>query len=394
VAAATAHLRPLLCFEPQLGPVVHQNGEQLLVLLELGGHFLGHGLSRSRALQQLDLTCRRRPSPVQLQEDDVERPRQLAQRHLLMAAKQRVRRCRAVEAGPGAAARMLRGLQAHEANEATQQHPLRACEPDCVWVSGQRARARATRRVRLLASLVLAYLGSGHDLQTASTLDLLGSVIGERGGTLHAPDASGWNVTSLKATGHQRWCRLTSQGRPPTQLVTPAAQVLPRWPAMGTGRHAPSAPTRPPLRGNNAGKNIRAPRPANALSVPTGPTSDLVSAANPSGRRPPLPAVLFFPSPPPRLLRGWGGSARRQGLRRWRTWLPRTNLLSFWSSSMGSRPNSCPRTKPRSAHGGWPRRVRERRSRQPSKCWPILHGRWCWAAWARLSGARRTRSRA
>jgi hypothetical protein len=49
---------------------------------------------------------------VQLQEDDVERPRQLAQRHLLMAAKQRVRRCRAVEAGPGAAARMLRATGA------------------------------------------------------------------------------------------------------------------------------------------------------------------------------------------------------------------------------------------------------------------------------------------
>jgi hypothetical protein len=198
----------------------------------------------------------------------------------------------------------------------------------------------------------------------------------------------------LKATGHQRWCRLTSQGRPPTQLVTPAAQVLPRWPAMGTGRHAASAPTRPPLRGNNAGKNIRAPRPANALSVPTGPTSDLVSAANPSGRRPPLPAVLFFPSPPTPPAAGLGRQRAAPGAEAMAHVAPPHQLAELLEQQHGFEAEQLYVHQNESAHGGWPRRVRERRSRQPSKCWPILHGRWCWAAWARLSGARRTRSRA
>ena len=121
-------------------------------------------------------------------------------------------------------------------------------------------------------------------------------------------------MSSLRSTAAEaeRWCRPASRGRPPTQQVparqvTPAAQVLPLWPAVDTGPRAASptlsalvgtdagrtasAPTLPPLRGNK----FRAPRPANALSLAAGPSSDLVSAAHPPGRRGPLPVVLSYP---------------------------------------------------------------------------------------------------
>ena len=96
-------------------------------------------------------------------------------------------------------------------------------------------------------------------------------------------------MSSLRSTAAEaeRWCRPASRGWPPTRQVparqvTPAAHVLPPWPAVDTGLRAASptlsalvrtasAPTRPPLRGN------RAPRRANALSLAAGPTSDLVS---------------------------------------------------------------------------------------------------------------------
>ena len=289
-------LRPLLCSEPQHGPFFHQSSEKFPLLLEMGGHHLGpprlhlprasggglatplqpllqsapesshldHSLdpSLSRALHQPSLTCRPRPTPAQAQEDDVERPQQLAQQQLLIPAEQRAQRARALEAGPWA-----------------QQHPLRACEPESV--SGQRRKARAarqTKQARPLAGLVLDYLGTGHDLQTTYALDLLSTVIAVRRGT---HDASGWNVSSLRsmAAEAERWCRPASRGRPPTRQVparqvTPAAQVLPLWPAVDTGPRAASptlsalvgtdagrtasAPTRPPSRGNKF--------PANALS--------------------------------------------------------------------------------------------------------------------------------